>query len=31
MKEGRIELSNILVVREYLNVFPEELPGLFLV
>jgi len=31
MEEGRIKLSNILVVREYLNVFPEELPGLFLV
>jgi hypothetical protein len=30
MEEGRIKLSNILVVREYLNVFPEELPGLFL-
>ena len=26
-KKGQIELENILVVREFSDVFPEELPG----
>lgn len=31
MKEGRIKLNSIPVMREYLDVFPKVLPGLFLV
>ena len=27
-KRGQIELENILIVREFSNVFPEELPGI---
>ena len=27
-KRGQIELENILVVKDFLNVFPEELPGI---
>ena len=27
-KRGKIELENILVVKDFLNVFPEELPGI---
>ena len=26
-KKGRIELENILIVRKFSDVFPEELPG----
>ena len=27
-KKGQIELVNILIVREFSDVFPEELPGI---
>ena len=27
-KRGQIELENILVVKDFLDVFPEELPGI---
>ena len=27
-KRGKIKLENILIVREFLDVFPEELPGI---
>ena len=27
-KRGQIELENILIVREFSDVFPEELPGI---
>ena len=27
-KRGKIELANILVVKDFLDVFPEELPGI---
>ena len=27
-KTGQIELENILVVKDFLDVFPEELPGI---
>ena len=27
-KKGQIELENILIVREFSDVFPEELPGI---
>ena len=30
-KRGQVDVEKILVVREFLNVFPEELPGIPLV
>ena len=27
-KRGQIELENILVVKDFLDVFPQELPGI---